>query len=50
MEDRGGYSGTIIGALIVTLAKSILTLLDMPERISQNVASPAHLKTLIFRA
>jgi ribose transport system permease protein len=32
---RGGYSGTIIGALILTVLDSILTLLDAPEPIRQ---------------
>lgn len=32
---RGGYSGTIIGALILTVLNSILTLLDAPEPIRQ---------------
>ena len=32
---RGGYSGTIVGALILTVLTSILTLLDVPEPIKQ---------------
>lgn len=32
---RGGYSGTIIGALILTLLNSILTLLDATEPVRQ---------------
>ncbi|MBV8139989.1 MAG: hypothetical protein JO121_30780 [Deltaproteobacteria bacterium] len=36
MRTFGGISGAIIGALILTQAKSILTLLDMTERIRQN--------------
>ena len=32
---RGGYSGTIIGALILTVLNSILTLLDVPESARQ---------------
>ena len=32
---RGGYSGTIIGALIMTVLNSILTLLDVPESVRQ---------------
>ena len=32
---RGGYGGTIIGALILTVLNSILTLLDAPEPIRQ---------------
>lgn len=32
---RGGYSGTIIGALILTVLSSILTLLDVPESVRQ---------------
>jgi ribose transport system permease protein len=32
---RGGYTGTIIGALILTVLNSILTLLDAPEPIRQ---------------
>ena len=32
---RGGYSGSIVGALILTVLNSILTLLDAPEPIRQ---------------
>jgi ribose transport system permease protein len=32
---RGGYSGTIIGALILTVLNSILTLVDAPEPVRQ---------------
>jgi ribose transport system permease protein len=32
---RGGYSGTITGALILTVLNSILTLLDVPESVRQ---------------
>ena len=32
---RGGYSGTIIGALILTVLNSLLTLLDAPEPVRQ---------------
>jgi ribose transport system permease protein len=32
---RGGYSGTIIGALILTVLNSILTLIDAPEPVRQ---------------
>ena len=32
---RGGYAGTIAGALILTVLASILTLLDVPEPIKQ---------------
>jgi ribose transport system permease protein len=32
---RGGYSGTIVGALILTVLNSILTLIDAPEPIRQ---------------
>ena len=32
---RGGYSGTIVGALILTVLNSILTLLDIPESVRQ---------------
>jgi ribose transport system permease protein len=32
---RGGYSGTIIGAFILTVLNSILTLLDAPEPVRQ---------------
>jgi ribose transport system permease protein len=32
---RGGYSGTIVGALILTVLTSILTLLDVPEPVKQ---------------
>jgi ribose transport system permease protein len=32
---RGGYSGSIVGALILTVLNSILTLLDVPESVRQ---------------
>lgn len=32
---RGGYSGTIVGALILTALTSLLTLLDVPEPVKQ---------------
>jgi ribose transport system permease protein len=32
---RGGYSGTIVGALILTVLNSVLTLLDAPEPVRQ---------------
>jgi ribose transport system permease protein len=32
---RGGYSGTIVGALILTVLNSILTLVDAPEPVRQ---------------
>jgi ribose transport system permease protein len=32
---RGGYAGTIVGALILTVLNSLLTLLDAPEPIRQ---------------
>jgi ribose transport system permease protein len=32
---RGGYSGTVVGALILTVLNSILTLLDAPEPVRQ---------------
>ena len=32
---RGGYSGTIVGALILTVLNSILTLLDVSEPVRQ---------------
>jgi len=32
---RGGYAGTIVGALILTVLTSILTLLDAPEPVKQ---------------
>jgi ribose transport system permease protein len=32
---RGGYAGTIFGALILTVLNSILTLLDVPEPVRQ---------------
>ncbi|MBV8448501.1 MAG: ABC transporter permease [Hyphomicrobiales bacterium] len=32
---RGGYAGTIVGALILTVLTSILTLLDVPEPVKQ---------------
>ncbi|MBV8566204.1 MAG: ABC transporter permease [Methylobacteriaceae bacterium] len=35
LGGRGGYAGTIIGALILTVLTSLLTLLDAPEPIKQ---------------
>ncbi len=32
---RGGYSGTIVGALILTVLTSLLTVLSMPEPVRQ---------------
>lgn len=32
---RGGYSGTIVGALILTVLTSLLTVLQMPEPVRQ---------------
>ena len=32
---RGGYAGSIVGALILTVLNSLLTLLDAPEPIKQ---------------
>jgi ribose transport system permease protein len=32
---RGGYAGSIVGALILTVLNSLLTLLDAPEPIRQ---------------
>ncbi len=32
---RGGYSGTIVGALILTVLTTLLTVLDMPEPVRQ---------------
>lgn len=32
---RGGYSGSIIGAIILTILNSLLTLLDVPEPVKQ---------------
>ena len=32
---RGGYSGTVVGAFILTVLNSILTLLDAPEPVRQ---------------
>jgi hypothetical protein len=34
-ECRGGYSGTIIDASMLTVANHILTLLGMPESVRQ---------------
>ena len=35
MGGRGGYSGTIVGALILTVLTTLLTVLDMPEAAKQ---------------
>jgi ribose transport system permease protein len=35
MGGRGGYSGTIIGALILTILTTLLTVLEMPEAVRQ---------------
>ena len=35
MGGRGGYSGTIIGALILTVLTSLLIALQMPEAVRQ---------------
>jgi ribose transport system permease protein len=35
MGGRGGYAGTIVGALILTLLIALLTVLNMPEAVRQ---------------
>jgi ribose transport system permease protein len=35
LGGRGGYSGTIVGALILTVLTTLLTVLDMPEAAKQ---------------
>jgi ribose transport system permease protein len=35
MGGRGGYAGTIVGALILTVLTTLLTVLDMPEAARQ---------------
>jgi len=35
MGGRGGYAGTIVGALILTVVTTLLTVLEMPEAIRQ---------------
>jgi hypothetical protein len=35
LGGRGGYSGTIVGALILTVLTSLLTVLQMPEAVRQ---------------
>ena len=35
LGGRGGYSGTIVGALILTVLTTLLTVLDMPEAVRQ---------------
>jgi ribose transport system permease protein len=35
MGGRGGYAGTIIGALILTVLTTLLTVLEMPEAVRQ---------------
>jgi ribose transport system permease protein len=35
LGGRGGYSGTIIGALILTVVGSLLVALQMPEAVRQ---------------
>jgi ribose transport system permease protein len=32
---RGGYAGSIVGALILTVVTGLLTVLDMPEAVRQ---------------
>ena len=41
---RGGYSGTIVGALILTVLDGLLTLLDSPEPIKQILYGADHLR------
>jgi ribose transport system permease protein len=35
LGGRGGYSGTIVGALILTVVTTLLTVLEMPEAVRQ---------------
>ena len=35
MGGRGGYSGTIVGALLLTVVTTLLTVLEMPEAVRQ---------------
>ncbi len=35
MGGRGGYSGTLVGALILTVVTTLLTVLEMPEAVRQ---------------
>ncbi len=35
MGGRGGYTGTIVGALILTVVTTLLTVLEMPEAVRQ---------------
>ncbi|MDP2350015.1 MAG: ABC transporter permease, partial [Chloroflexota bacterium] len=35
MGGRGGYSGTMVGALILTVLTSLLTVLGFPEAVRQ---------------
>jgi ribose transport system permease protein len=35
MGGRGGYAGTIVGALILTILTTLLTVLEMPEAVRQ---------------
>ena len=35
LGGRGGYSGTIVGALILTILSSLLTSLGLPEAVRQ---------------
>ena len=35
MGGRGGYAGTIVGALILTVLAALLTILEMPEGVRQ---------------
>jgi ribose transport system permease protein len=37
MGGRGGYGGTILGALILTVVTTLLTVLEMPEAVRQVV-------------
>ena len=39
---RGGYSGTIVGALILTVLTTLLTILQMPEGLARRPLRPDH--------
>jgi len=49
MGGQGGYGGTIVGAIFITLLSSILSVLQMPEAFRQIVFGAIILAMLLFR-
>ena len=47
MGGRGGYSGTIIGALILTVLTSLLIALQMPESCQSLTTTPTALSAVL---